>query len=79
MAKETVTRRKPAPAVPDVEQKTVPDASGMGKTLQANRAEKVEHPGGDIKHGGSKQLLRFLLAATYTLASCCSYASISKS
>ena len=78
MATESAIRRKPAPAIPGAEKNTVqPDALGKGKNLQTNRAEKVEHPGGDIKHGGSKQLLRFALAATYTLASCCSYVPIS--
>jgi len=75
MATESVIRRKPAPAVAAEQKPVQPDVSEKGKTLPTDRAEKVEHPGGDIKHGGSKQLLRFVLAAIYTLASCCSYVS----
>jgi hypothetical protein len=36
--------------------------------------EKVidEHPGGEVKHGGPKEILRLLLLVTYFMASCCS-------
>lgn len=71
MATESVIRRKPALAVPGTRQEI--KQPNVSESAEINRAEKVEHPGGDIKHGGSKQLLRFALAAIYTLATCCSY------
>lgn len=32
-----------------------------------------EHPGGDAKHGGPKQLLRLFLLLSYFMTCCCSY------
>ena len=56
MANETLRQR----------QKGLPENGPVhaGETLV------IEHPGGDVKHGGPKQLLRFLLFLTYFLSSC---------
>lgn len=43
-----------------------PEVATNGKAVEA-------HPGGDIKHGGSVEILRLLLMITYFLSSTCSY------
>jgi len=49
------------------------DTLRQRKTPAAKAAEEKpveEHPGGDVKHGGPKQILRLLLLLTYFM-SCC--------
>ena len=70
MTNETAIRRKPLPPdTADEVKKVEADLAGNGS---ATRSEKVEHPGGDVKHGGSKQLLRLALVIIYSFSSCCS-------
>ena len=59
MATDTLRQRKPAQVDP------IDDPIVLGKVL--------EHPGGDVKHGGPKELLRFLLVVIYFMSSCFSY------
>lgn len=59
METETLRQRKPVQGKEAIDQ----DVGGNAVT---------EHPGGDVKHGGAKQLLRFLLVAIYFISSCIS-------
>jgi hypothetical protein len=46
----------------------IPGVETNGKAVEG-------HPGGDIKHGGPVEILRFLLMITYFLSCCFSYVS----
>jgi hypothetical protein len=59
METETLRQRKPVQGKQGIDQ----DVGGTAVT---------EHPGGDVKHGGPKQLLRLLLVAVYFISSCIS-------
>lgn len=50
----------------------VKTASTEKPGLETNGKAVEGHPGGDIKHGGPAEILRFLLMITYFLSSTCS-------
>jgi len=72
MANETLIQRKPLPAGVAAEKLSESNVPEEKKTAHTNKAEKQKHPGGDIKHGGSKQILRLVLMVIYSLAACVS-------
>ncbi|KAG9248092.1 acyltransferase-domain-containing protein [Calycina marina] len=68
MASEPSMRRKPA----EEQNITKPETPAVIKSLRKSRGVRVDHPGGEIKHGLGMQILRIILATIYTIATCIS-------